>query len=621
MISSLTRSFTLPLERALGTLVVAIMQPAINPPAIQLRSASCRLIHCLTLACHLLSGDSCSAQNSAPPSQTAAGHFNVVVYSATTAGTAAALAAASAGCTVLLAEPASHDETTLSDDWLQTDLHVLTQSPRITFKEALTLKSISCSPSGTQIQLLTFRTAATSPPVASDYCVSCDVAIDATADGALLMLGGERIGEPGNLRARERGTHGTRGLLHADSIACSGYGSLALVTDNEGSQKNGTTAVDQQLLTPPLQIPFHQMLSRTFENLLVPVAANSASVGIKTPGDRQTHIALGRAAGTAAAQASHSRISVRQVDVPTLQRQLTAAGSAVIYVSDVPPGHPDFAAVQWWGLQGGLHSLPMPPSPPESLSRYLSGQPLPGFPGHAAELQRMLDADLARRWHTLAVMAGLPPHEVPLHSEQITRGDFIREVHRRIMQVPPSQATAATQPHAAPRMNPLALPSTHAPGDVDNPALVPGVLRNVARLPGIIVDDCDAELQGEWQYSTHTPPWAGSGYLHDRNEGKGLKSVTYRPRLPIDGVYEVRLSHCRNIRRSTNTLVLIHHSGGETSLRINQQELPEHDGLFRTLGRFHFRAGQEHWLRISNADTAGKYVIADAVQWLPVAAP
>jgi hypothetical protein len=83
----------------------------------------------------------------------------------------------------------------------------------------------------------------------------------------------------------------------------------------------------------------------------------------------------------------------------------------------------------------------------------------------------------------------------------------------------------------------------------------------------------------------------------------------------------VRLSHCRNIRRSTNTLVLIHHSGGETSLRINQQELPEHDGLFRTLGRFHFRAGQEHWLRISNADTAGKYVIADAVQWLPVAAP
>lgn len=597
------------------------MLPETTPPQTPLCSASCRLILCLTLACHLLSTPSCRAQNNAPPAQPSPAHFDVVVYSASTAGTAAALAAASAGCTVLLADPASHDATTLSDELLKADLHVLAQSPRITFKQKLTLQSITRSPSGAHIQRLTFRTAATSPPDTADYRVSCGVAIDATAEGALLVLGGERIELPNNQDVRVPGPHSARSLLHADSIACGGAGSRVHGTNTEGAQQDGTTAVDQQLLTPPFQIPFRQMLSRTFENLLVPVAANSVSVGIKTPEDRQTHIALGRAAGTAAAQASHSRISVRQVDVPTLQRQLTAAGSTVIDVSDVPPGHPDFAAVQWWGLQGGLHGLPMLPPPRESLGGNHSGQPLPGFPGHAAELQRMLDADLARRWHTLAVMAGLAPHEVPGHSEQITRGDFIREVHRRIMQVPPSQATAATQPHAAPPLNPLALPSTHAPGDVDNPALAPVVVRNVARLPGIIVDDCDAELQGEWQYSTHTPPWAGSGYLHDRNAGKGLKSVTYRPRLPIEGVYEVRLSHCRNIRRSTNTLVLIHHSGGETSLRINQQELPEHDGLFRTLGRFHFRAGQEHWLRISNADTAGKYVIADAVQWLPVAAP
>jgi hypothetical protein len=166
--------------------------------------------------------------------------------------------------------------------------------------------------------------------------------------------------------------------------------------------------------------------------------------------------------------------------------------------------------------------------------------------------------------------------------------------------------------------HPDAVPNAHPPGEVDNPELVPFIVADPKSLPGVIVDDTAAVLVGKWQYSTHTPPYVGLGYLHDQKDGKGQKSVTFIPDLPRDGWYEVRLSHCYNIRRATNTPVTIHHAGGETLVRINQQETPPHDRLFRSLGVFRFTAGRDGWVRVSNEGTEGKYVIADAVQWLPV---
>jgi hypothetical protein len=138
-------------------------------------------------------------------------------------------------------------------------------------------------------------------------------------------------------------------------------------------------------------------------------------------------------------------------------------------------------------------------------------------------------------------------------------------------------------------------------------------------LPGIIVDETNAQLTGDWQYSTHTPPYVGLGYLHDMKAGKGLKSVTFTPELPKAGWYEVRIAHCYNIRRATNTPVTLHHADGDTTLRINQQEEPAHGRLFRTLGIFRFEAGRNGWVRVSNEGTdPSKVVIADALQFLLV---
>ncbi len=180
----------------------------------------------------------------------------------------------------------------------------------------------------------------------------------------------------------------------------------------------------------------------------------------------------------------------------------------------------------------------------------------------------------------------------------------------------PGKPATTLKPH------PGALPNIHQPGEVDRPELVPFIVADPGSLPGVVVDDTQAALVGEWQYSTHTPPYVGLGYLHDMKQGKGAKSVTFTPTLPEAGWYEVRVAHCHNVRRVTNAPVTIHHADGETVVRINQQEEAPHGRLFRTVGVYRFARGREGWVRISNEGSdAGKVVIADAVQWLPAAAP
>jgi hypothetical protein len=181
---------------------------------------------------------------------------------------------------------------------------------------------------------------------------------------------------------------------------------------------------------------------------------------------------------------------------------------------------------------------------------------------------------------------------------------------------PDAKRPVVPTPPAWLKPHPDAVANTHPPGEVDFPALVPFIVADPKSLPGIVVDETSAVLVGTWQYSTHTPPYVGLGYLHDQKEGKGKKSATFTPDLPRAGRYEVRLAHCYNIRRATNTPVTIHHADGETTVRINQQEEPQHGRLFRTLGTFRFEAGKQGWVRIGNDGTEGKNVIADAVQWL-----
>ncbi len=134
---------------------------------------------------------------------------------------------------------------------------------------------------------------------------------------------------------------------------------------------------------------------------------------------------------------------------------------------------------------------------------------------------------------------------------------------------------------------------------------------------GIVVDNTDAKIVGDWKESKFSPNYVGDGYIHDEKTGQGTKSVTWTPNLPEAGRYEVRISYAGSSGRDSAVPVTIRHAKGEHELKLNQTKVAKIDSLFEPLGTFEFEAGKNGSVTISNTGTTD-YVIADAVQFIPV---
>jgi len=135
-------------------------------------------------------------------------------------------------------------------------------------------------------------------------------------------------------------------------------------------------------------------------------------------------------------------------------------------------------------------------------------------------------------------------------------------------------------------------------------------------LKGIVVDDKQAELTGEWIPSRSTGGFVDFGYLHDSNVSKGEMVAVFRPKLPRAGRYEILIAHAPNPNRATNVPVKIVSANGTKTVTLNQKTPPK-IGNLKSIGVFQFAAGTGGSVTISNAGTNG-YVILDAVQFLPV---
>jgi len=136
------------------------------------------------------------------------------------------------------------------------------------------------------------------------------------------------------------------------------------------------------------------------------------------------------------------------------------------------------------------------------------------------------------------------------------------------------------------------------------------------RLPGIVVDDPQAQTKGEWTNSTAIGPFVGGGYVHDGDQGKGARSITFQAKLPADGRYEVRLSYSPGWNRAPRVLVAIENADGTAIVTIDERKRPPIAPAFVSLGVFRFTAARPARVTISNQSTRG-HVIADAVQFLP----
>jgi hypothetical protein len=131
------------------------------------------------------------------------------------------------------------------------------------------------------------------------------------------------------------------------------------------------------------------------------------------------------------------------------------------------------------------------------------------------------------------------------------------------------------------------------------------------KLMGIVVDDDKARIVGSWTASSSSPGFVGTQYLHDNNEKKGQKSVTFVIPIREPGFYEVRMSYPAHANRATNVPVTLLTSERFTVVSLNQRKKPELEGAFLSLGKY-LSAGPI-FVTVHTGGTNG-YVVVDAVE-------
>jgi hypothetical protein len=138
-------------------------------------------------------------------------------------------------------------------------------------------------------------------------------------------------------------------------------------------------------------------------------------------------------------------------------------------------------------------------------------------------------------------------------------------------------------------------------------------------LPGLILDDAQAELSGDWERSTNFQPHVGTGYLHDEQRSDGKSRAVFRFKGPADGDFALSMAYSAHETRTTRLPVTFVGGGSEHRFTVDQTQPLPAGQAFRPIGSLRLRQGVEYTLTVTNQDTRG-FVILDAFQLLPVAA-
>jgi hypothetical protein len=205
----------------------------------------------------------------------------------------------------------------------------------------------------------------------------------------------------------------------------------------------------------PWQVPYECLLPKELDGLLVPVALSASHVGYSAIRMEPTWSALGQAAGVAAAMTLKEKRSPREVEVARLQRRLHELGAITFYTSDVPPTHPAFKAVQWFGNRGLFQDLI---KSEETASWKLEritpdAQFTKAFPHHEIQPDKPLVPDLAKQWADRAAATGLKlPTDLlmPTAEKSVTRGQFLIAMYKAVDVQYAPKPKPATKPTTRP---------------------------------------------------------------------------------------------------------------------------------------------------------------------------
>ncbi len=145
-------------------------------------------------------------------------------------------------------------------------------------------------------------------------------------------------------------------------------------------------------------------------------------------------------------------------------------------------------------------------------------------------------------------------------------------------------------------------------------------------LQGVIIDTEMDEVvfsnNGEGWGTTANAGFYGSSPARISLIGDGSNFVNYRPKLDA-AEYEVYGWWVSSFNRAPNTPYTVTHAGGQTTVRVNQQQ---NNASWVSLGKYVFTGTSSDNVRISNdaaASSAGSqtYVVADAVRFVRRGAP
>lgn len=130
----------------------------------------------------------------------------------------------------------------------------------------------------------------------------------------------------------------------------------------------------------------------------------------------------------------------------------------------------------------------------------------------------------------------------------------------------------------------------------------------------IVIDDTDAIFSGNWPSGTN-PSQFGSGYRMAwpiDPSSSPTAVATFRPTISIPGTYEIYTWYVSGSNRSPGAPYTINHSGGQTTVPVDQRT---GGGEWQLLASgVHFAGGNDGYVRIGN-NAVGSVVIADAVRF------
>ncbi len=133
-------------------------------------------------------------------------------------------------------------------------------------------------------------------------------------------------------------------------------------------------------------------------------------------------------------------------------------------------------------------------------------------------------------------------------------------------------------------------------------------------LSGIVIDDSEAKLTGNWAEGSGLPNFVEDGYRYSREKDA---TARYEFTVPKSGDYEVRVSFQPHENRSSKTPHTVIFAGEEKTQTVNQRIAPPLAKGFYTLGAFRFEKDQPGAVIIGTEGVDGN-AHADAVQILPL---